>query len=119
MRVTATEVKEIIETTLSDAIVNAHIAGANALVNEVFGTGTSDLLKQIELWLTAHMLTLTRERQAAKEGAGGANIEYTGTFGQGLESTTFGQMVKVLDTTGAMASLGTKQASLFAITSFD
>ena len=119
-RVTATEVKEILDnSTLSDSIVNAYILGANALVNSALGTGDTDLLKEIERWMAAHMIASSRERMAQKEGAGGAFIEYTGTSGQELSSTPYGQMVLTLDTTGAMSALGLRKASIRAVKSFN
>jgi hypothetical protein len=120
VRVTATEVKEILDdTTLLDAQVNPYITSANIMVNEVIGTGTTDILKEIERWLTAHMITVTRERQASREEAGGARIDYVGAFGEGLKSTSYGQMVLALDTTNAFASLAGKAASIYAIPSFE
>ena len=120
VRVTATEVKQILDdSALSDTIVDAYITGANALVNDTLGTGTTDILKQIELWLTAHMISCTRERMAKTEGAGGASITYIGEYGDALNSTPYGQMVLTLDTTGSMASLGLKKASTIAIKAFD
>jgi len=120
VRTTATAVKQILDNSaLSDAIVDAYIVGANTLVNEVLGTGTSDILTEIEKWLTAHMISCTRERMAKKEGAGGAYIEYTGEYKQNLSSTSYGQMVLVLDTTNAFAALGGMSATIFAVPSFD
>ena len=121
-RVTATEVKEIISTSLSDAIVNAYIAAATAMVDEVVGDSTAlgdDLKKEIERWLAAHMIATTRERMGAEEGAGGAYIKYTGEYGQNLSSSPYGQMVLTLDSTGYFASLGRKAATITAIESFD
>lgn len=122
-RTTATKVKEILDNSaLSDAIVNAYITGANELVTEVLGSDTtiSDALKEeIERWLTAHMISVTRERMAKREGAGGAEIEYTGEYGEGLKSSPYGQMVLTLDSTGKMAALSGQRARITAITSFD
>jgi hypothetical protein len=113
-------VKQILDNSaLSDTIVDAYIVGANALVNDILGTGTSTLLTEIEKWLTAHMISCTRERMAKREAAGGASIEYTGVYGENLSSTSYGQMVMTLDTTGAMAALGGKSVEIYAITSFD
>ena len=120
VRVTEAEVKSIMdEVTVTDLDIATYIIGANALVNSVLGTGTTDILKEIERWLTAHLMACTRERMAKKEGAGGAVIEYTGEGGQGLSSTSYGQVVKMLDTTGAMAALDKKKVSIYAIKSFD
>lgn len=119
VRVTATDVKQILDdSTLEDAIVNTYITGANALVNAALGTGTTDLLKEIERWMAAHMIAVTRERLAYKEAAGSAMITYVGEFKGGLDSSPYGQMVKTLDTTGAMAALDKKPASVYAVKSF-
>lgn len=122
-RTTATEVKQIIDTSLLDAVVDAYIIAANALVTEVLGSDTSisDTLKEeIERWLTAHLISATRERQATMEGAGGAKIIYEGKTGMGLEATMYGQTVLALDATGKMRAQTTgKSASIAAITSFE
>ena len=120
-RVTATEVKAILDTSeLTDATVDSFILGANALVNSVFGeTDVTALTKEIERWLTAHLIATTVERMAEREGAGGASITYTGKYGQNLSSSPYGQMVLTLDTSNQMAGLGKQNASVFAVPSFD
>lgn len=118
VRVTATEVKQILDNSkLTDTVVGAYITGANQLVTEVLGSSSlgDDLLKEIERWLTAHMIATTRERVAAEEGAGGAYIKYTGSYEQNLRSSPYGQHVLVLDTTGKFASLGGRSARIVAI----
>lgn len=120
-RITATEVKAILDTSeLSDPIIDSFILGATALVNSVFGvTDVTALTKEIERWLTAHLIASTVERMAEREGAGGASITYTGKYGENLSSTSYGQMVLTLDTTGKMAGLGRPNATIFAVPSFD
>jgi hypothetical protein len=118
-RTTATEVKKIIDTSLSDSIVEAYIGDANVMVNEVLGTDTTDLLTSIEKWLTAHLIAMTQERVSIKEEAGTAKITYPDVFGQGLKATPYGQMVLTLDTSGSFAALGGKSATIEAIKSFD
>lgn len=119
-RVTPAEVKAIMDdTVITDTIMGTYIIGANTLVNTALGTGTTPILKEIERWLAAHLATITRERMAKKEEAGGAKIEYTGDYGMGLESTPYGQTVMILDTTGTLATLMLKKATIYAIKSFD
>jgi hypothetical protein len=89
------------------------------MVNTVLGTGTSDNLKEIERWLTAHMISISRERQTLKEEAGTVSVTYAGSFGEGLKATSYGQTVLALDTTGKMASLSGKAVSIYAIPSFE
>lgn len=112
MRTTATEVKQIIETTLIDSVVESYISAANTLMNSVLeleeseeSSGEANHLRytEIERWLAAHMIASTKERMAKSEEAGGAKITYMGDSGFGLQSTTYGQMVLLLDTSGAFA----------------
>lgn len=120
--VTAAEVKQIIPTTILDAVVDAYILAADELLNNVLSGNTTlsaALKKEIERWLTAHMIAVTQKRMAAKAGAGGAYIEYTGTYGEALHSSSYGQMVLTLDTTNKFASLAGKSAKITAIQSFE
>ncbi len=123
-RVTATEVKEIMDNcTVSDTVVNAFITSGTLLIDGVFSgdsvIGTS-LLKEIERWFVAHMLASTLSRTASEEKLGDAQIKYTGQWGKNLESTPYGQMVLQLDFTGKMKnSTGKQSANITAITSFD
>jgi hypothetical protein len=119
VRVTAVDVKAIIDTELKTSVIDAYITSANTMVNNVLGTGTTDNLKEIERWLTAHMIALTKERQAIREEAGGTRVDYSGTFGEALKSTTYGQMVSTLDTSGKMASLAYRAVQVYAVPSFD
>ena len=120
-RVTPAEVKLILpDSELTDAVITAFITSANNLVNAVLTEYLSEtMLTEVEKWLTAHMITSTVERMATREGAGGAEIFYTGKYGQNLTSTPFGQMVLSLDPSGRMAALGGKTVSMIAIPNFD
>lgn len=122
-RITTDELKEIISTDLGDSVLEAFILAANLTVTEWLGSSTvlsSDQLKEIERWLSAHLLACTREQQAQSEDAGQASITYQGKTGMGLDATFYGQQVKLLDSTGILAqSVGKKLASVYAVTSFD
>lgn len=119
MRTNATDVQDIMGITLSSTYVDKYIKSANALVNQALASASleEDTLTEIEMWIAAHMISVTRERQAKKEGAGGAEIEYTGEYGLGLNSTSFGQMAIALDSTGTLADLasGKKKATFYTI----
>ena len=122
-RVTATEVKQIIDTDLADSIVDAFILGANSVVTEVLGEDTelsAAHKKEIERWFTAHLLAATREQQIQKAGADGVDVAYQGKTGMGLQATLYGQQVLAFDTTGKLAAIMSKQkASLMAVPNFD
>lgn len=108
-RVTGAEVKEIIDTSLTDAQVAPFIAAASAMVDQYLGdAGLSDaLLKEIERWLSAHLVAV-RDPRAQSKGVGDLRIQYRGRTGLGLDATLYGQQVKALDPTGALASLDTQ-----------
>ena len=123
-RTTIDLLKDILDDTeLSDSILTSYINGANTFVTGVLsGEGLSTaLLTEIERWIAAHMIASTRERMAEKEGAGGAEIKYTGKWGEGLRSTSYGQMAIGLDTSGTLEAMsdGKLPARMVAITSFD
>lgn len=123
VRVSAEEVKEIIDTSLSDSAIEAFIGAANLTVTSLLGTSTalsSDQLREIERWFSAHLIACSRERQIDKEGVGQATVSYSGKTDMGLDATLYGQQVKIMDTTGILASqVGKRSASIYAVTSFD
>ncbi len=120
-RVSASEVLEIMDIDLAEAQVTPYITSASVFVDEaLLGKGLADnTLKEIERWLSAHMIALSRERTAQSEEAGGAKIVYAGDWGTDLNATSYGQMAKTMDTTGTLAELGKgkRQASIRAISS--
>ncbi len=119
-RVTATEVKAIITTALGDTAVEAFIDIANPMVTNTVTCGlAATTLKEIERWLTAHLISITQERMTTEEKLGEAAVKYAGVYGEGLKATSYGQMVLMLDTCGGFANLGKKAADIKAIPSFD
>lgn len=116
-RVTPAEVKDIIDTDLTDLRIQAMIDGANQIITKVLGSAglAEELLKEIERWLSAHYIAATFERQAIHEVAGPAEQKFSDVFKAGLDSTTYGQTAKGLDPTGALADMGMKTIKLIAI----
>ena len=124
MRVTGSDVKEIIDTDLDD--VDAYISAAEEIVTARLGDSTvlgTSQLKEIERWLTAHLIAMSNRDRGARdvdaEGTLDAKVTYAGKTGMGLNATRYGQMVLALDTTGKMASSGSKRVFFEAVTSFD
>jgi hypothetical protein len=103
-RVTDSEVKEIIETTID---TTPFIQTATLIVDEdIAPQGLSTArLREIELYLAAHFTTL-RERQLKREEFGDSENEYLGEVGTDLDASIYGQQAKVLDTSGTLAKLG-------------
>lgn len=106
-RVTGDEVKEIMDTDLTATQLLPFITSANAIVTDrVSGQGPgTDLLKEIEKWLAAHLAKI-REPQLSSERIGEAQNNYVTQVGLGLDATTYGQQVKILDSTGILSSIG-------------
>ena len=108
-RVTPTEVREIIDTKLTDARIEIFITGATTLVNnKLVGKGLDDpTLKEIERWLSAHNIAANIDRQVIHEEAGrGAAVQkFSDIFGQYLLSTTYGQTAITLDPTGTLEEI--------------
>jgi hypothetical protein len=122
-RVTATEVKEIMDNCqVGDSIVEVFIDSGTLLIDKVYENDTvlgDDLLKSIELFFIAHMIASTLHRTTSEEKLGDAAVKYTGQWGKNLESTPYGQMVLQLDYTGQIASVGKMEARIIAIKSFE
>lgn len=131
-RVTSDEVKAIMDNCpLSTAEVDVYINAANLYINTLFGltnpvedsssgsTSETTLYFEIERWLTAHMIASTRFRMTTEEQINDAKIVFAGKFGMGLDSTPYGQMLKILDTTGTLITADKKKASIFAIPQFE
>ena len=127
-RVTASEVKEILNgSTITDAVVDTFIIGANALITKVFasdGDITTVMLKELERWLTAHLIASTVDRLAKQEKLDDAEVTYSEPvvyFGVGskmLSTTPYGRNVLTLDFTGKMGKAGATNATVFAIPGF-
>lgn len=124
MRTTIDAVINILdETTLDEDVIEGFINSANVFVTSTLGTKnlSAELLTNIEMWVAAHMVSVTRERVSKKEGAGGAFIEYAGKWEEGLLGSAYGQMAVTLDPTGTLVNLAKQKSSAwtFAIPNFE
>lgn len=106
VRTSAEDVKEIIDTSLTDSQIKAFINTANNLVEQYLAGSSlaSCILEDIEKFLTAHLIHL-RDPRVEKESFGDVSQTYQGETGMGLEATQYGQMVTALDQTGKLSSI--------------
>lgn len=122
-RVLAEEVIAIMDTSLEETVVEPYCDSANVFVNAALGTKglTEIILKEIEKWIAAHMIAISKERQARDEGAGTAYIKYAGEWKMGLQQTSYGQMAIALDTSGTLVNIAKNKglAYSYAVPSFD
>jgi hypothetical protein len=116
-RTTAQEVKNLMGTDLGYEVIDSFITTANLVVTDVLGSTTlgSSLLAEIEKWLAAHFIAMSRERDVRYEEVDQARVEYMGKYGMNLDATRYGQTVKTLDSTGKMSGIGGKLAGLWAM----
>jgi hypothetical protein len=116
IRVTDDEVKELIDTEEPD--LTPFITAANVLVEKILANDsslTSDQLKQIELWLSAHFVAI-KDPVAKTESIGGTSVSHYLSGGSGgLKMTPYGEMACVLDTSGKLVSMGKRKAGFEAI----
>jgi hypothetical protein len=103
-RATELEVKEIIDTALTAAEVTPYLRGASAIVDNLLSSHyNASTLREIETWLTAHMIA-ARDPDVSREKIGDGEWTYGGKLGEGLASTRYGQRVILFDYLGVLAS---------------
>lgn len=117
MRVTGTEVKAIFKTEMTSTALDPFIESANVLINaESNMLDLSDtLLKQIELWLSAHFAS-SYDQRIAYQDLGLSKFKFQGEWGKSLNSTDYGQNAVALDTSGTLMDIanGVKIARIIA-----
>jgi len=114
-RVTSDEVKEIFP--LPDSVdLTVYCDSAHLIVEQHLGNDglSEDLLKEIERWLSAHLASSTYSVNS-KESVGEVSITKQGKWGLGLDSTDYGQKVKLLDPTGKLDKISENQKILFEV----
>lgn len=118
-RVTATEVREIITTALTDAQIDAFAAAATLIIDRyatqctTAGTAT---LKEIERQTVAHMIsgagTQGSGQRIASRTFGNSSISYQGSSSSlDFSSSQYGQTAMMLDPCGILADFGKPRAS--------
>ena len=121
-RVTPEEVKAIIDTDLSDAVVQIWIDAANTIITanaECIG-GDEALLTQVELFLSAHnigMLDPNVRNQIKKEGPDGFQTEFmqsANVSDELINSTVYGQQANRLSN-GCLANVDDRAVTFFTV----
>ncbi len=118
-RINEKRIQDIMDTAVDVGNITTYLNIANNYVTQNLGSSGLDTatLADIEAFITAHFIAMTKERQGMKEKIGDVSVEYQGEFGKFLEMTTYGQSALLLDSTGILSSVssGTKKASIKAI----
>lgn len=122
-RVTPTDVKEIKPTDIDDTIVQVWIDAASSIVDIVAASCpdiTDDVLAQIELYLTAHLLetvqpTAASNVQSQTVAASSLKFTYGNSGGmKGVESSAYGVTANMLSG-GCLATVNQKPAFFCAV----
>lgn len=115
-RVVGSEVKEIIDTELTEDQCEPFIQIATLMVDTyLVNKGlTTSMLKELERWLAAHFIAASVDprEQTVRVGTIETNLE--GTTGQGLSFSRYGQQAMVLDPTGTLKLLA-KPKAIFTV----
>lgn len=118
----ADAVREIIETDLTDAQINAFLNTAYYITRSLSGSldacGGATAECNIIMWLAAHFITI-RERQTKSESVAGEwTVAYLGKDGLGLNASLYGQQALALDCSGMLARVGLKRP-FFKVISYE
>jgi hypothetical protein len=104
------EVKAIMEDFVDETKLQPFINSASRIVTSLLSSAYGvDVLKDIELWLSAHLASSTLYRQVVTEKMFDSSVRFSEIRGQGLDSTNYGQQVKLLDSKGILGNLSKKQ----------
>ena len=120
VRVTADEVKEIIEVDTSITDITPFITVANQLVTSqcTDSSLTVVILKEIERWLAAQFVAI-RDMRRSSEKAGSVSENFQHSLGLNLQVTMYGQQACMLDTSGALLALSQGGAGSAIITAIE
>ena len=115
MRTTEAAVLEIMDTELTEIQLTPFLTTANVLVTTKLAGALSDtILAEIEKYLAAHLASF-KSKYAIRETVSEASWTTGFKGGEGLSATPYGEMVKLLDTTGIMTQGATKTVGIATV----
>lgn len=107
-RVTAENVRDVIDTKLGNTEIDLAIATAHILTDDEIapkGVLSEERLQLVELYLSAHFVTLRDRRVASQNLSDGSTLSFEGKTGLYLTSSHYGQTAILLDSTGTLKTL--------------
>ncbi len=106
--VTPEEVRAVIDTVPDSVDLATFIETANLIITEQITDATISAarLRQIELYLSAHFVAITRERGGlTSDETGESKAEFSDVYEAGFALTRFGQAAMQLDTSGVLKAI--------------
>lgn len=116
-RITVADLIEIYDTELTEAQLTAFINSAHYLIQaNLLDKGLDEnILTEIHKYLASHFASL-RDQRVQQEKVAEISKTYQGKTDMYFESTYYGQMAVMLDTSGALANLGEEPATFLTFT---
>lgn len=114
-RVTPAEVKEILETDLTDPQIQSWIDIASKVIDRYAAQcalADSDTLAMLEKLLTAHYISavVERDKSLTARSFGDSSESYMAVSGEGLKASPYGQQMLALDPCGILIDFGKRRA---------
>lgn len=94
-----------------DPIIN----DASIYIDKVESYYDDATLEIMEKYLACHMISMSFYRQETMDRRSGESANYTGSFSQGLKSTTYGQYLLNLDTENALENLNKRKVNFYFV----
>jgi len=120
-RATIDDIKNVIPTTkLGDSVITANITAASVLVDKIASgcasSLTEDELTQVEIYLSAHLVTVSDPGSSVSEEKfeNSSRKFNTATAGKGVLGSPFGQTANMLSG-GCLAELDKRKPQVFAL----
>jgi hypothetical protein len=103
---TALEVRTIINTDIPDDEIEAYISMAVILLGELIPerTYSDTTTEELTRWAAAHLISVTKEKQAVSEKIGDVSVNYSNNFSEGLGATHYGQTLLLLDSKNLLST---------------
>lgn len=108
--------RKILPTTIADDELTEFSKIGASVVNETFidtDFTNEDMFVTLAVWLSAHFLASTRERQLVRGEAKGVSAVYQGKSGMRFESTLYGQNALAADVTGKLKELSRETSTRY------
>ena len=107
MTVTASDVRYLIDTNLTDAGIDKLISVAQRFVDPCDGEWSADQTDDIVEQVVCHLIVTAKEPEVSQKKLGDASETYSRSqAGMGLRETSYGRTAIMLDDTGCLARRG-------------